>query len=147
MHYEFKFNKILHIKEREKDQAFDVYNQAVKRFEESAGKLYALLKKKEDMEAYQQSRLIKGLPVQEIRHHQHFVNGLEKTIDYYQKMVANARSQMNFQQDKLMEKNMEVKKYEKMKEKDLASFMEDIKQKEGRQMDDISIQLYMNRGN
>ncbi|WP_026585534.1 flagellar export protein FliJ [Bacillus sp. J33] len=147
MHYEFKFNKILRIKEREKDQAFDVYSEAVKRFEEAAGKLYELLKKKEDLEAYQQSRLIKGLPVQEIRHHQHFVYALEKSIGHYQKMVANARSQMNFQQEKLMEKNIEVKKYEKMKERDLDSFMEDMKQKEARQMDDISIQLYMNRGN
>ncbi|PWW27368.1 flagellar FliJ protein [Cytobacillus oceanisediminis] len=147
MQHQFKFNKILHIKEREKDQAFDVYSQAVKRFEEAAGKLYELLKKKEDLAAYQQSRLTMGLPVQEIRHHQHFVDSLEKTIDHYQKMVANARSQMNFQQEKLMEKNIEVKKYEKMKEKDLASFMESIKQTEGRHMDDISIQLFMNRGN
>lgn len=147
MQYQFKFNKILHIKEREKDQALDVYSQAVKRFEEAAGKLYELLKKKEDLEASQFSRLLMGLPVQEIRHHQHFVEALEKTIDHYQKMVANARSQMNFQQEKLMEKNIEVKKYEKMKEKDLASFMESMKQTEGRQMDDISIQLFMNRGN
>jgi flagellar FliJ protein len=147
MQYQFKFNKILTIKEREKDQAFDVYNQAVKRFEETAKKLYDLLKKKEDLEEYQQSRLAEGLPVQEIRHHQHFVSSLEKTIDHYQKMVANARSQMNFQQEKLMEKNIEVKKFKKMQERDLAGFLESMKQAEGRQMDDISIQLYMNRGN
>ena len=30
----------------------------------------------------------------------------------------NARNQMNFYQEKLMQKNIEVKKYEKMKEKD-----------------------------
>lgn len=71
---------------------------------------------------------------------------LEKTIDHYQKMVANARNQMNFQQEKLMEKNIEVKKYEKMQEKDLAFFLEGMKQAEGRQMDEISIQLFMNRG-
>lgn len=145
MQYQYKFEKILTIKTREKDEAFNVYNQAVNRFEEAATKLYENLKKKEDLENYQNSRLVNGLPVQEIRHYQQFVNNLEKTINYYQKLVINARNHMNFYQEKLMEKNIEVKKYEKMKEKDLTDFTENMKLLEGKQMDDISIQHFMNR--
>lgn len=145
MQYQYKFEKILTIKTREKDEAFNVYNQAVKRFEEAATKLYETLKKKEDLESYQNSRLVNGLPVQEIRHHQQFIHNLEKTINYYQKLVINARNHMNFYQEKLMEKNIEVKKYEKMKEKDLTNFTENMKHLEGKQMDDISIQHFMNR--
>lgn len=145
MQYQYKFEKILTIKAREKDEAFNVYNQAVKRFEEAAEKLYEYLRKKEDLESYQTSRLVNGLPVQEIRHHQHFIHNLEKTINHYQQIVINARNHMNFYQEKLMEKNIEVKKYEKMKEKDLTIFAENFKQLEGKQMDDISIQHFMNR--
>ncbi|MBP2240128.1 flagellar FliJ protein [Cytobacillus eiseniae] len=147
MQYQYKFEKILSIKEREKDEAFNIYSQAVKKFEEAAEKLYGLLKKKEDLETYQSSRLVNGLPVQEIRHHQHFIHNLEKTITHYQQIVINARNHMNFYQEKLMEKNIEVKKYEKIKEKDFAMHTETIKYLEGKQMDDISIQQYMSRGN
>lgn len=146
MHYQFKFDKILNLKEREKDEALSIYHEAVKKFEAAAEKLYDLLKKKEDMEAYQSSRLVAGLPVQEIRYHQLFLGNLDKTIDYYQKMVINTRKQMSFFQEKLMEKNIEVKKYEKIKEKDFHHFREEIKYTEGKQMDDISIQQFMNRG-
>ncbi|MCA1040775.1 flagellar biosynthesis chaperone FliJ [Bacillus infantis] len=146
MQYQYRFEKVMSIREREKDEALNSYNQSVQRFEEAAGKLYELLKKKEDLEEFQFSKLASGLPVQEIRHYQHFIHSLEKTIEHYQQVVFNARNQMNYYQDKLTEKNIEVKKYEKMKEKDIVRFTESMKLAESRQMDDISIQLYANRG-
>lgn len=147
MGYKYKFEKILSIREREKEEALSIFNDSIRKFEEVAEKLYSLLKKKEDLENYQSSRLREGLSVQEIRHHQQFIANMEKAIEHYQKMVINARNRMNFYQDKLMEKNIEVKKYEKMKEKDLLQFIEETKSLENKQMDDISIQFYMNRGN
>jgi len=147
MPYQFKFEKIMKLKEREKDEALSFYNDSVKRFEEAAEKLYESLKKKEDLENYQSMKLEHGLPVQEIRHHQHFILNLQKTIDHYQKMVSNARNQMLFYQEKLMQKNIEVKKYEKMKEKGKIVFLEEVKHEEAMQMDDISIQHYVHRGN
>jgi flagellar protein FliJ len=92
-------------------------------------------------------RLKSGLLVQEIRHHQHFILNLQKTIDHYQKVVVNARNQMQFYQEKLMQKNIELKKYEKIKEKDKVVFLEALKHEEAKQMDDISIQQYVQRGN
>ncbi|MDZ5473481.1 flagellar export protein FliJ [Bacillus sp. 31A1R] len=146
MGYAFKFNKILSLKEREKDEAFSTYNDSVKKFEDVAQKLYELLKKKEDLELYQSTKLTNGLSVQEIRHHQQFIGNLEKTIEHQQKMVINARNRMSYFQEKLMEKNIEVKKYEKIREKDSIQFLEAVKSLEGKQMDDISIQLFVNRG-
>jgi flagellar protein FliJ len=147
MRYQFKFEKIMMVKEREKDEALSVYNESVKRFEEEAERLYESLKKKEDLEIYQSMRLKNGLPVQEIRHHQRFILNLQKTIDHYQKVVVNARNQMQFYQEKLMQKNIELKKYEKIKEKDKVVFLEALKHEEAKQMDDISIQQYVQRGN
>lgn len=145
MRYQFKFDKILTLKSREKDEAQVVYQDSVKKFEEAADRLYHLLKKKEDLENYQSSRLTCGLPVQEIRHHQQFIGNLEKSIQHSQKIVMNARNIMNFQQMQLMEKNVEVKKYEKIKEKDHLHFLAEEKYTENRMMDEISIQQYMNR--
>jgi flagellar protein FliJ len=146
MVFQYKFDKILQIKEKEKGESLAIYHMAVRKFEEAAEKLYELLKKKEDLEIFQSSRIADGLPVQEIRLHQQFILNLQKSIEYYQKMVQNARNRMNFYQEKLMEMNIEVKKYEKIKQKDLHVYKKDEKLTEGRQMDDISIQQFMNRG-
>lgn len=145
MRYDFKFDKILSLKAREKDEAQVVYQDSVKKFEDAADVLYHLLKKKEDLENYQSGRLNYGLPVQEIRHHQQFIGNLEKSIEYNQKIVMNARNIMNYQQMQLMDKNVEVKKYEKIKEKDHLQFLANEKYAENRMMDEISIQQYMNR--
>lgn len=148
MGYQYKFDKILQIKEKEKGDALADYHAAVRKFEEAGEKLYELLKKKEDLESYQSSKLLSdGLPVQEIRHHQQFIINLQKSIEYYQKMVINARNRMNLYQEKLIETNIEVKKYTKMKEKDFFQYMAGVKFLESKLMDDISIQQYMSRGN
>lgn len=145
MKYQYKFSRILTLKEREKDETLASYKDSVKKFEEVAEKLYELLKKKEDTEAYQSSRIQGGLPVQEIRYYQQFITNLEKSINHYQKMVINARNRMNLYQEKLMDKSIEVKKYEKIREKDFIQFVEEQNRAESKQMDDISIQTYMNR--
>lgn len=146
MTYQFKFEKIMTLKEREKDEALSVYNESVKRFEQAAEKLYELMKRKEDLEEYQSRRLVEGLPVQEVRHHQQFIVNLQKSIDQYLRMVMNARNHMNFNQEKLLQKNIEVKKYVKIKEKGEIEFLELLKQDEAKEMDDISIQQFVHRG-
>ncbi|MFE7151723.1 flagellar export protein FliJ, partial [Heyndrickxia sporothermodurans] len=110
MKYQYKFEKILSLKEREKDEALSTYQKSVKRFENVAEELYQLLKKKEDLLDFQTSKLETGLSIQEIRHHQRFITNLEKSIKHYQDLVINARNQMNWYEQKLQEKNIEVKK-------------------------------------
>jgi flagellar FliJ protein len=145
--YQFKFEKILSIKENEKDKALGEYNEAVKRFEEVAEKLYHFLKQKEDYEEMHQQKLQAGLPIQEIRYFQQFITNLERTISHYQQLVVQARQQMQLKQMKLAELNIEVKKYEKMKEKYFQMFLQTLQSEENKLMDEISIQQFVNRGN
>jgi len=146
MIYQYKFEKILTIKEKEKSDARTAYNEALKNFEQVAEKLYKLLKKKEELLDYQQVKLTSGLSVQEIRHNQLFMGNLEKLIEQCQKDVIEARYRMNLQQERLKEKNIEVKKYEKIKEKDFQKFLEVVKETENKQMDEISIQQFLSKG-
>ena len=46
---------------------------------------------------------------------------MEKTIEDVQQKVIQARSKMNWHEQKLLEKNLEVRKFEKMKEKDFEA--------------------------
>ncbi|RFU61528.1 flagellar export protein FliJ [Peribacillus glennii] len=147
MIYQYKFEKILTIKEKEKNDALSKYNEALKKFEDAAEKLYKLLRKKEDLQAFQQEKLHKGLTVQEIRHNQLFMDNLEKIIEHCQKSVIDARYRMNLQQEKLMERNIEVKKYQKIRERDFGRFLEAIKEAENKNMDEISIQQFLSKEN
>jgi flagellar FliJ protein len=146
MIYQYKFEKILSIKEKEKTDALAKYNAALKKFEEVAEKLYKLLKKKEELLEFQQEKLRNGLSVQDIRHHQLFMSNLEKLLSLCQQEVIEARYKMNTQRDILMERNIEVKKYEKMKEHDFLEFLDVMKVAENKEMDEISIRQYLSKG-
>ncbi|WP_461200430.1 flagellar export protein FliJ [Anoxybacillus sp. TBDG-1] len=141
----FKFTKILHLKEHEKQKALHEYEEARNRFEEVAEKLYHFLKQKEDYEEQHKQQLQSGLAIQHIRSFQHFMSNLQRVIDHYQHLVMQARQHMELKQLKLVELNIEVKKYEKIKEKHDEMIATQMRIAEQKQMDDISIQQYCYR--
>ena len=145
--FRYKFEKILTVREKEKTDAQAKYGEAVNKFEEVANKLYKLLKKKEDLLQYQQEKMLEGLPIIELRQHQVFLENVEKTIAHCQQQVIVARQRMEAYQTVLIELNIEVKKYEKIKEKQFERYMEASKVEESIQMDDISIQTFLSKEN
>ncbi|MBZ5749873.1 flagellar export protein FliJ [Metabacillus rhizolycopersici] len=147
MAYQFRFQKIMDVKENEKEKSLAEYNQSVNDFENVANKLYDSLKQKEVIEENTLSRLANGMSVQEIRHNQQFVSNLEKTIAHYQNLVLLTRNRMNEKQVKLMQYNIEVKKYEKLKQKQHENYLFEMKHLESKHMDDLAIQSYMYRRN
>lgn len=145
MKHQFKFQKILNLKEKEKDEAFALYQESVKKFESAAEHLYELLKKKEDLEQFQSMKLASGFSIQEIRHYQNFIGNLDKSIEHCQKLVMNARNRMNWHEEKLQESNIEMKKYEKMKEKSYQYYMHAVNETEKLELDEISAIQYFHR--
>lgn len=138
----------MNLREREKEEAFNLYQDSVRNFEESAEKLFDLLKKKENLEHYMSEQLSQGFSILEIRHYQHFISNLEKTIEHHQIVVMNARNKMNWREEELKESNIEMKKYEKLKERNYKSYMKEISQLENMQLDEISaIQYFHREGN
>ena len=140
MHY--RFQQILTIREQEKNETEMAYKDAIKAFEDVATKLYDLLKKKEDLIDYQQQRLVIGASIDEIHHYARFIDSLEKTIADAQQKVIQARAKMQWYEEKLVEKNLEVRKFEKMKEKDYERFKEEQGRIEMNFLDEISLQMY-----
>ncbi len=145
MKYEFKFQNILNLKEIEKDRAFSVYQNSIIKFEEAAKQLYELLKKKEKLEEFQSQQLENGFSIHEIRHYQQFIGNIEKTIEHHQMVVSNARNQMQWLEEKLKESNIEMKKYEIMKEKKYESFLQLHNERENIELDEISTVQYFHR--
>ena len=121
------------------------YKESIRAFEEVATKLYDLLKKKEDLISFQQQRLSIGASVDEISHYANFFTSMERTIEDVQKKVVQARAKMNWHEQKLLEKNLEVRKFEKMKEKDFALYKKEQNRLETIMLDELSGQSYYKR--
>ncbi|WP_335870716.1 flagellar export protein FliJ [Bacillus sp. 2205SS5-2] len=143
--FQFKFDKILSIKEQEKEEVYYNYQNSIHSFEKAAEKLYETLKKKEDLETYQADQLVKGFAVQEIRHFQTFIMNMDKTISYYQDQVMKARNKMKWLEQKFSEKNMEVKQFEKIKENDASAYKLEQQKEENKMLDELSVMKFVNR--
>jgi flagellar protein FliJ len=143
--YIYRFENILNVREQEKNETEIAYKEAVRTFEEIATKLYELLKKKEDLLAFQQERLVTGSSIDEISHYARFIDSMEKTIEDVQKKVVQARAKMNWHEQKLLEKNLEVRKFEKMRERDFETYKEEQLRLETILLDEISSLTYNKR--
>jgi flagellar FliJ protein len=144
--YKYKFAKILSLREREKEEVQTSFQESKRKFEEVAQELYQVLKKKEDLEKFQAEKLISGFAASEIRHYQQFISNLDQMILYWQDEVMKSRNRMSWFEEKLVEKNIEVKKYEKIREKDHQKFTEEYGREESKRLDELSVIQYMNRG-
>lgn len=145
MGYHYKFDKILQLREREKEESENIYREAVEQFEIEAEKLYGLLKKKEELIDVQEQKMKTGFSVLDIQHYQQFISNLEKLIEQQQQVVMTARGRMQWCEQQLKEKNIEVKKYGKIRTKDLAVYHKWLNIEEAKQMDELSSIQFMNR--
>ncbi|WLR43540.1 flagellar export protein FliJ [Bacillus carboniphilus] len=112
----FRYQTLLRIKEQEQVRAKEEYQQSLEQFEQMAWKLYDSLQKKEMLLNHSMQKLDKGLPIQELKSQQQFLDNLEQTISHYQKLVSIYRTNMNQKHQKVTEKTIDVKKFQKMKE-------------------------------
>lgn len=145
MNYIYRFDQVLTIREQEKSEVETAYKEAVTEFEIMATELYELLKKKEDTIQSQENKMRHGFSVNGIKHYAYFIEGIEKSIDHVQRKVQQARSKMTWHEEKLLEKSIEVRKYEKMKEKDLEIFKAEEERVEANRLDELASAQYFNR--
>ncbi|AMQ07230.1 flagellar export protein FliJ [Sporosarcina sp. FSL K6-1540] len=145
--YNYRFDKVLTFREQEKTETEVEFKGSVEAFETVATKLYDLLKKKEDTLTEQQVKMAVGFSVNEIHYYARFISSLEKRIAVVQQQVVQARSKMNWYENKLLEKTLEVRKFEKMKEKDREHHRAEMEQLEAIQLDELSTLKFRRREN
>lgn len=145
--YHYRFEHILTYQEQKKNETEADYKGAVDQFEQVATRLYELLKKKEQLIADYENKLAAGFSIEQIKLTTQYLEKLERLITEVQQQVIDHRARMNWYEEKLLEDTIEVKKYEKMREKDVELFLEEEQRKEALFLDEISTQQYTrNRG-
>lgn len=136
--YRYRFENVLTFREQEKNEIEVEYKNAVEEFKVVATQMYDLLKRKEEVLNDQQDKMTTGFSINEFHHYAKFIDGLEKKIAQLQKQVIQARSKMNWYENKLFDKTLEVKKFEKMKEKDRDVYRNEKEQLESIRLDELT---------
>ena len=90
MHYQYKFAKILTIKEKEKNDSESKYTEAVKEFESEAEHLYQMLKKKEELLDAQSEQLKQGFLLGGVDTLKQSYNPNIETTLYWYKFFGNS---------------------------------------------------------
>jgi len=145
--YHYRFDNVLSIREMERSETEIEYQAAIDRFEVVATELYQLLKRKEETIEEQTNAMEKGASVLSIHHYMNFIESLEKKIEQLQQEVMKARTSMQWHEQKLLERTVEVKKYEKMKEKDVERFNKEMNQLEAKHLDELSMTAVFGKEN
>lgn len=145
--YHYRFENVLTYRELEKTETEVEYQSAIEAFELVATELYDLLRKKETTIAEQQAQMSKGSPISEIHHYMRFIDSLEKNIEQVQQEVIRARSKMQWYEQQLLERTMEVRKFEKMKEKDQMQYQYEQEAKEAQRLDELSTMTFRGKEN
>ncbi|TQS75557.1 flagellar export protein FliJ [Ornithinibacillus gellani] len=140
-------SKILHIREREKNEAQSAYSQAMQFFEDAATQLYRLLKQKEEAEESYEDSLQHTIQIDVMKEQAAYIEVLNRQMMELQKKVQLARSEMEARQATLTDAHVEVKKFEKIIEIREKEFAETVRRQETMAMDEVSIQQYVSQNN
>jgi flagellar FliJ protein len=131
--------KILSVKQKEKESIELELGEAVQAFESIAEEIYGLLKRKEDIDNLSNSQFQQKIIVNDLQNTQRFLLSLTNKVKELQPVLQRARERMQVIQQKLLQQTIEVKKYEKLKEKQFQAYEIDQNWNEIRQNDEFSV--------
>ncbi|OOE11933.1 flagellar export protein FliJ [Fictibacillus arsenicus] len=142
MSFQFSMEKVLSVKQKEKESIELELGEAVQAFESIAEEIYSLLKRKEDIENLSNQQFQQRIVVNDLQNTQRFLLSMSNKIKELQPVLQRARERMQVIQQKLLQQTIEVKKYEKLKEKQLNTYEMELTWYENKQNDEFSVLRY-----
>ncbi|ANX12285.1 flagellar export protein FliJ [Fictibacillus arsenicus] len=142
MSFQFSMEKVLTVKQKEKESIELELGEAVQAFESIAEEIYSLLKRKEDIENLSNQQFQQRIVVNDLQNTQRFLLSMSNKIKELQPVLQRARERMQVIQQKLLQQTIEVKKYEKLKEKQIHAYEMELTLYENKQNDEFSVLRY-----
>ncbi|HEX6922454.1 MAG TPA: flagellar export protein FliJ [Bacillales bacterium] len=143
MAFQFTLEKVLTVKENEKNVVEVEYRDAYRDFEKIANVLYEFLKQKELIEQRQSEEMAKGASIEYVKRLQTNMELLQQRIDQYQQFYQDARLNAEKKKELLMERSIDVKRYEKLRDIQYDEFLKGMKAEERSTLDEISTIRHM----
>lgn len=142
MSFQFSMEKVLSVKQKEKESIELELGEAVQAFESIAEEIYSLLKRREDIENLSNQQFQQRIVVNDLQNTQRFLLSMSNKIKELQPVLQRARERMQVIQQKLLQQTIEVKKYEKLKERQFHAYEMELTLYENKQNDEFSVLRY-----
>lgn len=141
----FKLAQMLNINEKLKDQKQIEFGKAIQVYEEEKQKLKSI--ENSLVKTYQifKENVQNKISPQKVFEYNAYIEKLKKDIVNQNRLIKNAEDKVSKVRSELNEIMMEIKKYEKLKEKDYEAYIEEEKKKENSFVDEIVTYKYTNK--
>ncbi len=138
----FRFEQMLNINEKLKEQKEIEYGKAVQAYELEKEKLIGYENSLQQSVVSMRDSINAKISPRMMSEYNSYIKLLKKNIEVQARVVFKAYEEVERLRVELSKALMEIKKYEKLKEKDLEEYVEEIKQKENAFVDEIVTYKY-----
>ncbi|MGC5324119.1 flagellar export protein FliJ [Brevibacillus sp. SYSU BS000544] len=143
--FQFHLQKILDLKEKEKEQAEWAFGKSVQKKNEEETKLYQLTELRNEVTESLYSIQSEPRSISELMQFVQYQQSVDKKIESQRRTVNGCEQEIERCQTRLTFHMTESKLWNRLKEKARESFDENIKQREQKELDEIGINRYLRR--
>lgn len=145
MSFQFAYQRILDIKEKEKEQAQHHYGEALSRLKIEQESLQALFEEKRRITQFLHIGENHVIPVLRLVELQHYLSHINNLIEMKQDHADLAEQEAESALRSLNGKRQEEKVYSILKEKTLARYRQHEKKADQQNMDEVAVSAYYYR--
>jgi flagellar FliJ protein len=141
MSFVYSFQKILDMKEKEKEQAAVNYNKSVQVLRSEEQRLAHLEQYKYQLEqrVLQQES---NISLAQLKSHYEYIGHLQRLIEVANESKVQAEKEVEVKQFILSERTIDQKVWEKLKEHSFEKYKEKINLQEQKEMDEMAVARY-----
>lgn len=143
--FQFHLQKILDLKEKEKEQAEWAFGKSVQKKNEEESKLYQLTELRNDVTESLYSLQSETRSVSDLMQVVRYQQSVDRMIDSQRRTVTGCEQEIERCQTRLTFHMTESKLWNRLKEKAKENFDENTKQREQKELDEIGINRYLRR--
>lgn len=143
--FQFHLQKVLDLKEKEKEQAEWAFGKSIQRKNEEEWKLSQLTEHHDEMTMRLQEVQMQTCSAAQLISITQYQQSVARTIQNQQRTLHGCEQDVERCQSRLTERMKESQLWQRLREKSLHQFLDDQKQREQKELDEIGTQLYLRR--
>lgn len=143
MTYQFSLQKLLDLKEKEKELLQSGLSISMKQLEDEKLQHTGLLQQKDDVDQQMLRMQKESTSIALLSGYHQFQQRLEKNIHLSNQRVVKAEKDVDRKLQQVVDKSKEEKTYQILKDREHIRFQYDQNRREQNQLDEISVNLYL----
>ncbi|MED4750124.1 flagellar export protein FliJ [Brevibacillus choshinensis] len=145
--FQFHLQKVLDLKEKEKEQAEWAFGKSVQRKNEEEWKLYRLHEHHDEMSLLLQDAQTQMCSAAQLIQISQYKQSVERSIKSQKHTLHGCEQDVERCQSRLTERMKESQLWQRLRERSHTQFMDMEKVREQKELDEIGTQLYLRRSN